>query len=147
MPRHNPASRTLPPVPQISFRTPSHIQNQIPPAVPVPILKMIHLCLCLQRRTLPPGWDTPGLTRSYGHSQTPNWVFADTNQPPEVAGVPTGTVSDANATNAPGGGGFGVAFSSSLQAIGKNEDVTPTEPCDHFRFHGFPSCFDRTECR
>lgn len=43
------------------------------------------------------------------HGQTPNWVFAGTNQPPEATNAPPASVADTNApgTNAPGGRGFG----------------------------------------
>jgi endo-1,4-beta-xylanase len=48
------------------------------------------------------------------HSQTPNWVFAGTNQPPAVNTAPFTPVADTNApgTNAPGRGrrGFGGGF-------------------------------------
>ncbi len=43
------------------------------------------------------------------HAQTPNWVFAGTNQPPGVTNAQPATVVDANAdgTNRPGVRGFG----------------------------------------
>ena len=50
------------------------------------------------------------------HAQTPNWVFAGTNPPPEVTNAAPSAVTDANApgTNAPGRGrsgrGFGGGF-------------------------------------
>ena len=53
------------------------------------------------------------------HSQTPNWVFAGTNQPPGVTNTSPRPAADATATNAPArgafgrgfGGGFGLGFS------------------------------------
>ena len=47
------------------------------------------------------------------HNQTPNWVFAGTNQPPGLTNAAPSAVADTNAagTNAPGRGGFGRGFS------------------------------------
>jgi endo-1,4-beta-xylanase len=46
------------------------------------------------------------------HAQTPNWVFAGTNPPPEVTNPSPGAVTNTNApgTNAPGRGRFGRGF-------------------------------------
>src|SRR5437867_5951735 len=46
------------------------------------------------------------------HSQTPNWVFAGTNQPPGVTNATPSPVADMSAagTNAPGRGRFGRGF-------------------------------------
>jgi endo-1,4-beta-xylanase len=46
------------------------------------------------------------------HAQTPNWVFAGTNPPPEAANAARNSAADTNVagTNAPGRGGFGRGF-------------------------------------